>query len=156
MTTADKNRIEEEEAYRAEVRNKLSTKEKKTGIGVFGWILIIIIAPIVLISMFMSTNTNTSSSLQKELDGRVNFSNGVFSITNNEDESWENCWARVNSDYKFPSDFASKRFTVRAHETYEVASILFVLDDGTKFNPYATQPKDISLSCDDRHGYWNW
>lgn len=171
LSEAEKQRIKEEESYRAQIKSELSANhEKKKGVGclkIGGLFVGIPIAIILFITILILGGTNTSklnnSNTPTEVDrtnlkATVNFDGTSFLITNIETKDWANCWFRLNNDYFYPSDAPSiKLDIVKVGETLALGAGELTKKDGTRFNPFTIKPKEMSASCDEtRFGYWTW
>ena len=65
-------------------------------------IFILVGVSIAILSSLSSTNKTPATNEQaenKDLVGSVNFSNGQFHITNQENKDWEDCHFTINSKY---------------------------------------------------------
>ena len=165
LTDEQKRKIEEEEQYRAELRNTPHQKPKKKGMGIVKWLLIILIgnpfAIAILVNIGSSSSTSTTSSptptiQQSELKGTVNFDGQLFHVINEEERQWTNCWMTLNKDYNYPPDISATRYDVEPMDTYTISPTDVTLKDGTRFNPFTIKPSNVSLSCDEGFGYWTW
>lgn len=166
LSDVDKKKIEEEEKYRAKLREELHNKPAvKKGMGC-GTIVLIILGifvglPLVLIILFFNF---TSSQIDLEtrqkngvpLEGKVSFTEGIFNITNEENEHWTDCYAKVNDDYSFPSDINTHRFSIKPGETYSFGYEEVTKNEGLRFNPYSIKLKKLALSCGNRFELWTW
>lgn len=168
LTEEQKQKIQEEEAYRSEVRGELKPKKKGGFFSSLFKFTILIFVLLVLGSTLMlnvarnqlSTGKTLYSSPTPQADtsnlnGNVNFDGTQFVITNYETKDWKSCYAKLNGNYYYPS--ANNIFEgVKAGEVVTVGVGTFVQKDGTRFNPYTIKPQNIALSCEKRFGYWEW
>lgn len=162
LSESQRKKIEEEEAYRAELRTS-PKQDKKRGFGCLPILLILILAPLILIAIFGSftpPSGDTSSApveTPKDLEGNVNFDGSQVHITNEENEAWTKCWFTLNGDYHFPTDAPSSFIEdIQAGGTYTISIGEFTKGDGERFNPFSYKAKDFAASCDKRFGYWGW
>lgn len=123
-------------------------------------IFILVGVSIAILSSLFSTNKTPATNEHtenKDLVGSVNFSNGLFHITNQEKKDWEDCYFTINSKYRYPTDPITTRVNIlKSGETLSIGASEFTLEDGTRFNFLSTKPKDLSASCGNRFGYWTW
>lgn len=175
LTEEDKQRILEEEAYRQKLREEeayrkqlhqptTKTKSGKTGKvilalvgGFFALIILANIASLATRNTSVDKQTPSPTKDTSNLDGNVNFKNGIITFTNSESKDWVGCYAMLNDDYTYPSDISRKVMpTILAGEQLEVSSVEFTKKDGMRFNYMQIKPKSISLSCEGRFGFWEW
>jgi hypothetical protein len=168
LTDAQKRKIEEEERYRAQVKEELKKeKPKKKGSGCFGVLLIFFI---IIMAVFLfgangsnknsSSNSSTKPSTEK-LNASVIFTGTQFEITNQNSTDWEGCRFTVNGKYNYPSKTSdwvpSNRLgPIKAGETVKMGAATFTLNDGTRFNPFSTKPQNLSADCTGTFGYWEF
>lgn len=172
LTNEEKRKINEEEEYRAQIRereisksslNDQNTQKKKRG----GFRLLFLLGllfgiPFVWVTISEPSgnidNTSEQSAPDKsDLVGNVNFDGAMFTVTNQELKDWDSCWATLNSEYRYPSNAPLSRFSdLKAGQTVQISSRDFTLKNGERFNPFAVKPKGFSLQCGSRFGYWSW
>lgn len=174
LTKAQKQSIEEEENYRAEIRNKLgeTNEPKKKGHGcltvIIGFIAFIIMLNVVNnvvnpVSRISETNSqsDTKSTREDELIGSVSFDGAQFVITNKDSKDWKMCSFILNSKYHYPTKTSSwlpgsKLALIKSGEELTIGSANFTLTDGSKFNPFSIKPQSFSISCDNGFSTWTW
>lgn len=129
LSEDQKKKIEEEEAYRIQLREKIGSKAipqpAKKGIGCLGWFLIIFIGFPVLISMILiainpskqmedvkkvaeksqkgglqNNNTTPKAEKQNTFVASVNFTGTEFVISNLDKYTCQNARMQVNGDYE--------------------------------------------------------
>lgn len=162
LTEEEKQKISEEEAYRASVKIDNTTNSKSTGIsGCFKAFLMIVAVSIGLglligfISPMLpkSEKTNVIKE-QKELQGKINFDGDRFTLYNEDSTDWTKCSLLLNSKYRYPSDATTVRFD--KNNAYPFMPGEFILNDGTRFNAYTTKPQTFSILCDEGNAVWGW
>lgn len=143
LSSKDKIRIEEEEAYRVEVRENLKNPpKKKKGISCFGAIAILfILAVIVTIPGALVKSTPNKTLHRENFRASVNFTGTQFVISNNDDLDCENARLEVNGSYNLNG------YTLKMGEKYTVGALQFSKDDGTRLNPFQVKPKTFSIYC---------
>ncbi len=154
LTEANKRKIEEEEEYRAKLRNKKLSSEKKKTHPITGCLLILLIIffgiPLgigLLISIFSNpTSSNTSESMTQvekktEVNVSVNFTGTQFVITNLDSYDCIGSWMNVNNKYWLYG------YTLKMGQTYAVGAAEFAESNNTRFNPFAIKPTSFSIFC---------
>lgn len=168
----DKQKIEEEEAYRAEIReqkrNIAEPQPKKKGMGILGWLLIIFIGLIAILFMTInpsaqlekakkaaetSQNSNATSAPEKQntFVASVHFTENQFIVANVDPHTCEDAKMQVNGDYtlehyNLESSLDSVAKTGVA-TVYKVGPGQFTKADGTRLNSFITKPKTFSIEC---------
>lgn len=84
--------------------------------------------------------------LPDDLDASISTSLAGFTIKNNEAQDWVSCVIKVN-DRKYTYD---KIWGVNAGSSHTIAFADLATSDGTRFNVFATKPKDVLLRCNNR------
>jgi hypothetical protein len=84
------------------------------------------------------------------LKAKVSFDGSQFFITNQGITDWDFTELTLNSDYRLYAG------NIKANTEYSVGSMQFSKNDGTRFNPFLTKPKEMIISCqaDGKKGYW--
>ncbi len=85
-----------------------------------------------------------------EINARVRFSDGQFTITNNDSFDWTNAKLEVNDRWSYRADRLS------AGETYTIGVAQFTLPDGERFNPWTHAVKDFEIFCKTPRGDGFW
>lgn len=144
-------------------RGQKIAKRKRKISGILFIFAVLMFLGLIFDRLGFGTNSGSSSSKsapppQKELQGKVNFSNGQFNITNQEAEDWESCWFSVNGKYNYPTNVPSVRLDViKAGKTVSIGAWEFTLKDGTRYDPVTTRANNFSASCHPNgFGYWTW
>ena len=168
LTDQDKERIKAEESYRNEVKKELNKvpwwKPKGAGAKIVVFIIIFSIFGSMMSAITGSsktTNTSTKTVSDRELQGRVKYTNRQLVITNLESADWTLCKIKLNGKYNYPnktSDWVSNHVLdkIPANDTSAIDIAEFTLNDGTRFSSYTTKPQDVSVSCENGFGYWKW
>lgn len=173
----DKQKIEEEEAYRAEIReqkrNIAVPQPKKKGMGILGWLLIIFIGLIAILFMTINPskqiekadkafeasqndenqNSNATSTPEKQntFVASVHFTENQFVVANVDPHTCEDAKMQVNGDYTLEHyNLESSLDSVAKTSVatvYKVNPGQFTKSDGTRFNPFITKPKTFSIEC---------
>jgi hypothetical protein len=148
LTPEEKNKIYEEEKERLDAQEiiKKDKKNKQTGIGCLA---IIIIALVIWVSgLFKSEKKPSALSAPAfvELKAEVRFTGTQFIITNKDTFDWTNVELEINSGL-IKSGYKLKTPRIVAGQTYTVGALQFAKGDGTRFNPFAIKPQNISVSC---------
>lgn len=100
---------------------------------------------------FSTTNdkvlgVTVAKRLPDDLDASISTSLAGFTIKNNESQDWVSCVIKVN-DRKYTYD---KIWGVTAGSSHTIAFADLATSDGTRFNVFATKPKDVLLRCNNR------
>ncbi len=168
LSEEKRKQIEEEESYRAMLRDSHSAQynqvqNKKKGIGC-GRIIIIglifFLGAGILITALSSSNIIKSSTTPQEiqkpdLTGNVQFTGTQFEITNSDNFPYENCHFELNGQYFLsPPDIYSG-------EVYTVGAANFATKNGARFDPFSIKPIKFVISCKSTSqtsgfGYWEW
>jgi len=74
-----------------------------------------------------------------DLDARINYRDGQFTITNNDSFYWKDVKFELNDDYIL------KVSRIDAGGVYTVGSMQFTKKDGTKFNPFTHKPLEFFI-----------
>ncbi len=156
LTEADKRRIEEEEKYRARVKEDLSQAPKQKPKGHGKGCLTVIIVFIVLGaigSIFSSPDKKEETGkptptpyIQRDFKASVRFTGTQFVITNLDDLDCQNAKMEINGGI-FKGGYVYEGYILEAGKTYEVGALQFAKSDGTRFNPLETKPKDFFIMC---------
>lgn len=126
------------------------------------FLIIFILAGVSIATLFSLSPKNNTATTNKQIEnkdlvGNVNFSDGQFHITNQENEDWKDCYFTINGKYRYPTDPMTTRVKLlKSGGVLSIGAGEFTLSDGTRFNPFSTKPKDLSASCSNRFGYWTW
>lgn len=102
-----------------------------------------------------STNQTVSvNQPQKKRDPdtlniQVSHNNVNITFVSNESKDLGNCKFKLNDKYAYSTP---NRYFLNAGQTVEVGFGNFTLDDGTRFNAFATKPKYLSVTCDRKDG----
>lgn len=166
MDQAEKDRIREEEEYRASLRAKnQELPKKKKGIGCLTVILIIF-------GIFLATISaiNPSKQIEKakqeaeksnsqnqitpspttdrrsDFKASVNFTGTQFVIANLDNLDCENAKMEVNGGL-FSGGYVLEGYKLASGEIYSVGALQFTKNDGTRLNPYQVKPKTFSIYC---------
>ena len=171
LTEDEKKKIEQEEFYRAEIRNKKDATHPGKPRSCVAWGCISVLALFFLSSLLSALhsdkNTNAPSTTtppisRSDLQGTVNVEDGQIKITNTEDRDWELCELSLNGKYNYPTEqglWGSETphiGKIESHGDYTVGTGQFTLSNGERFNVYSTKPLDIVISCENGMGYWAW
>lgn len=145
LTEEERNKIEEEEKLRAELRDKHNKPPKKTSL--LTWI---VLAMIVAIAVLMAIPTSPSPSSQAEqpkartLDAEISSDRQGINVYNKEQEAWTNCKIRLNVYWKNQRNFQPGQSVILYDD---------LLKDGNqRFNWYSTKPTDINIQCENPYG----
>jgi hypothetical protein len=151
LSDEEKKKIEEEEEYRAKLRNEKSGSEKKNTHPVTGCIAVFIVIFLVIsvltgVFSSSSTSTNTNSSepqveRRTEFKAEVTFTGAQFAVTNADDHDCIGSRMSVNNKYWL------KGYTLEKGQTYKFGAGEFTEDDNTRFNPFAIKPTSFSVIC---------
>lgn len=141
LSEEDKKRIEEEEAYRAEVREG---KKKKKGSGCLGvFVVIVILALAAAIPSWIGQSKTNSQPRRDNFKAEVNFTGSQFEIKNNDDLDCENAKMQVNGI----NGYSLNGYKLEAGQSYTVGAMQFTKDDGTRLNPFLVKPKSFNIYC---------
>ena len=114
----------------------------------WGWLLIILFAPSLLMSLFSpgkkesSPETNTPQEAKKknkQTQASVNFTGTQFVITNKNDFDWDKAEIIVNEKYRYEIG------GMKAGSTYEVGAGQFTDSKNNRFNPFESKPQEIRI-----------
>jgi hypothetical protein len=151
LTETDKKRMEEEK-YRTEVRKDLSeTPKQKLRVGRICCFVLIIVF---VVWRLVVTSINSSSTHQ-ELVGTVKIDTFQLVVDVEGNEDWKECKFILNSKYQYPEK-GKVIITVNNNETYTIGLGEFILEDGTRFNPFTIKPLDISIKCSNGSKFLEW
>lgn len=170
LTKADKRRIEEEEKYRTEVRNRTEVrsdsseapkqKTKPEGCGTGCWVVLIVFAALgAIFYLFdkMEEEGKPSPSpvpvMERDFKASVSFSGTQFVITNLDDLDCQSAKMEINGGI-FKGGYILEGYTLEAGKTYKVGALQFTKKDGTRFNPFETKPKDFFIFCRGGNALW--
>lgn len=118
---------------------------------------IILVAPFVIGNLALSSvdkgnDTPPKPPRKTELNAKVNFTDGEFTITNLDEKDCVGAWLKVNGKYSLDG------YTLEAGTKYTVGSMQFADKDGSRFNPYSTKVQNFSISCQGdnemTHAFW--
>jgi len=84
----------------------------------------------------------------------VDFADGVFTVTNRNSFDWTNIELHVN--YGSPRAYRATVPWIRPGASYTVDATRFTAHDGTPFNPWRTDVRWLSVSCDTPYGTGVW
>jgi len=157
LSDQDKQRIREEEKERLKIREQLQSKQKRkipkwASIGCGGLLLLIII--IVIIAIASGGNKNTSKDIT--LNAAVRFTGTQFIIQNNDSFEWDNVQLELNSPGIFSNGYIYTESVIPANTQDIIGAMQFAKSDGTRFDPFATKPMQMNISCDvdSNRGYY--
>jgi endogenous inhibitor of DNA gyrase (YacG/DUF329 family) len=91
-------------------------------------------------SSTISTTTPTSTPTSVQLNASVSFDGSQFIITNNDNFTWMNVTMYLNDDYQYKSPEIPPG-------NYTLGAMQFTRSDGTRFNPFATKPLQLTIGC---------
>lgn len=146
LSESEMRKIQEEEEYRASIREDLSPsskqKLKKRGIGCLTAIIIFVVISIAV--GFISSNTPHSPTVatRENFKASVNFTGTQFIITNLDDLDCENAKLQING-----GSYSLDGYLLEVGTTYTVGAMQFTKSDGTRFNPIQIKPKSFNIYC---------
>jgi len=114
----------------------------------WGWLLIILFTPSLLMSLFSPSKTESSQeqTKQKEIkkeskqtQAGVNFTGTQFVITNKNDFDWERAEIIINEKYRYEAG------VMKAGSTYEIGAGQFTDSKNVRFNPFEIKPAEIRI-----------
>lgn len=170
LTEEEKQKIEEEEKYRAQVKGEVSSKKKRPGCLT---ILLIIFVGIPLLATFfftvinpskfindskqttVSTPTPTTTFTTEEactLQAKVTYTETQLIIENNGKFDWD-VEIELNSGF-FGGGGYEHRAEIPSGTTYTVGYLQFADEDGNRFNPYEKKLQNIHIF--DRNIMCDW
>lgn len=145
LSDEQKKQIEEEEAYRAEIKQNLKQPPtKKKGIGCLGIFLIFLVIGFVLSIPTWNgqSKTNSTPKNRENFKASVNFTGTQFVITNSDDLGCENAKLQING-----GSYSLDGYKLDAGSTYTVGALQFTKSDGTRFNPYQVKTQSFNIYC---------
>lgn len=175
LTEAEKQKILEEEQFRAQVRNSTvqssSTSQVKKKKGSFletiakAFMILLIIGALSGLlralladpSSFSAETTHTAPTpkpTKRQTQAELLHNDAQVKLTNLNDFAWENCYMSLNNAYYFPSypKFAQPQevFGVEIGETLTLGYAKFVDKDSNRFNPFSMKPQTLTMFCDNQ------
>jgi hypothetical protein len=102
---------------------------------------------VVALSLWMMGVGESANSPPAPLDASVRFSGTQFVITNDSAEALTSIVCLLNGDYEYKLD------AIKAHDSASIGAMAFAKTDGTRFNPFATKPRNMVIEAEiDAHG----
>ncbi len=146
LNEEEKQKIQEEEEYRASIRWNLSSslkpKPKKRGIGCFTAIIIFIVISVAVGTVFSHIPSSPKIAKRDNFKASVNFTGTQFVISNLDDLDCQNAKLQINGGM-----FSLDGYLLAAGQTYTVGAMQFTKKDGTRFNPIQVKPKSFNIYC---------
>lgn len=101
-----------------------------------------------------TSQTTTTPEPQKKRDPetlniQVSHDNVNITFASSEAKDLGNCRFKLNDKYVYSTP---NRYFLNAGDTTKVGFSNFTLDDGTRFNAFATKPKYLTVTCDRKDG----
>lgn len=148
LTKEEKNKIDEEEKFRAGLRDKYNKPPKKKT-SLTTWIVAGIIG-IIMISAIINTlkSVNSPSPIEpRKLNARISTDNLTLNIYNDEKEKWTSCKVYLNVDYKIVIDVDPGK------NSFLYSNIL--KNNSVRFNYYTTKPTRFYMKCQNPLGEYS-
>lgn len=156
LTEVEKAKIQEEEAFRAQVRTNLSqvkstdspASPKKKGIGCGGIIGIMLLISLVggIIASTKNPRKEPTAPSRQLFKAEIKFSGTQFYISNLDDLDCQNAKIEINGGIG-RNGYTLEGYTLEAGKSYTVGAMQFTNNDGTRFNPVTTKPFSPYIFC---------
>ncbi|MFZ5424909.1 MAG: hypothetical protein ACOZAO_03855 [Patescibacteria group bacterium] len=175
LTETEKQKILEEEQFRAQIRNSsvqnsnTSPVKKKKGSFletiIKGFMLLLIIGALsgFVTMLFVDPSSlpaetpqtaPTPKPTKRQTQSELLHNDAQVKLTNLNNFAWENCYMSLNNAYYFPSypKFAQPQevFGVEIGETLTLGYAKFVDKDSNRFNPFSMKPQTLTMFCDNQ------
>ncbi len=144
LTQEERQKIEEEEKLRSELREKSKPKKKTSLLTWLVLILFVSIAVVMAIPKSPSSTSQTPQPKARDLEGHIISDNQTLTIYNDEKVKWESCAIRLNVYWKASVNLNPGKNSVSWDD--------FVKDGSERFNWYATKPTSVNVQCKEPYG----